>query len=79
MATILSIDGAWITGGLQGCTVCDEAIQAARRTAARTGESVLLEDDDGWWVVAPDGSTEAADMGELGYADDDDGDALGAL
>ena len=34
-----------ISSGLQGCKVCDEAIQAARRIAAERGETVVLEDD----------------------------------
>ncbi len=33
MATIYTFDGDEITTGLQGCNVCDEAIQAAERIA----------------------------------------------
>jgi hypothetical protein len=51
-------DGSEITGGLQGCMVCDEAIQAARRIAADRGEAVVLADDDGEWLVHPNGDVE---------------------
>ena len=44
-----------ITEGLQGCEVCDEAIIAARNIARRRNEEVLLVDDDGDWIVFPDG------------------------
>ena len=55
--------GDTITDGLQGCSKCDEAIQAAGRIADRRGEDVLLADDDGDWIVHPmkDGQREAAD------------------
>lgn len=58
MATILDIDGNVRSAGLQGCTVCDQAIQIARRQAAQADEDVLLYDDDGVWRVRPDGSAE---------------------
>ena len=48
--------GDVITEGVQGCTVSDEAIDAARRIAARRGETVELYDDDGRWAVPADGS-----------------------
>lgn len=48
--------GDTITEGLQGCHVCDEAIQTARRIAAERDEPVHLTDDDGEWLVKPDGS-----------------------
>lgn len=47
--------GDFITQGLQGCTMCDEALQIARHEAATRNEPVVLEDDDGQWVVSPDG------------------------
>lgn len=60
MAAIYDMDdGSTITEGLQGSNVCDEAMQAARRIAARREETVLLVDDDGHWLVRPDGSFEA--------------------
>ena len=50
--------GDAITVGLQGSRVCDEAIQAARRIAADRNEPVELHDDDGVWLVHPDGDCE---------------------
>lgn len=59
MATIYHYEtGNEITAGLQGCTVCDEAIQAARRIAEDRDEPVELHDDDGEWLVHPDGECE---------------------
>lgn len=55
-ASIYTMDGAELTTGLQGCTVCDEAIDLARRTAAERGEDVHLVDDDGEWIAHADGS-----------------------
>jgi hypothetical protein len=54
MATIYDYEtGYSLTEGLQGCTVCDEAIQAAERFADEREESVELHDDDGRWLVHP--------------------------
>jgi len=55
--------GEEITAGLQGCNVCDEAIQIAQRAADERGENVHLSDDDGEWLVHPEigGAREAAD------------------
>lgn len=64
MATIYDMKtGDLIAGGLQGCNVCDAAIQAAQRIADDRGCDVHLEDDDGEWIVHPavDGAREAAD------------------
>lgn len=56
MATIYDINtGATITAGLQGADVCDAALRAARRIAAENRETVILEDDDGEWLVGPRG------------------------
>ena len=58
-------NGNLITDGLQGCTKCDEAIQAAKRIADDLGEDVPLVDDDGEWIVHPrrdDGTREPADQ-----------------
>ncbi len=49
-------DGTAITEGLQGSRVCDEAINMARRIASERGEPVHLSDDDGEWIISPDGS-----------------------
>lgn len=84
MAAIYTMDGDELTDGLQGCSVCDEAIEAACRTADRLGADVHLSDDDGDWIVHPvaaDGSREAADpidSDEDGSDDADDDDALDA-
>lgn len=54
MAAIYDYEtGDEITVGLQGCDVCDEAIQAAQRIADDRGEDVHLVDDDGEWIVHP--------------------------
>lgn len=47
-----------LSAGLQGSNHCDEARRAARNIAAQRQETVVLEDDDGNWAVAPDGSRE---------------------
>ena len=47
--------------GLQGALVCDEAINLARWYAANNNEPVVLEDDDGYWLVSPDGGVEEID------------------
>lgn len=51
MAAIYDADYNIITQGLQGCSRCDEAIQMARRMAAERQECVILNDDDGEWIV----------------------------
>jgi len=45
--------GYTITEGLQGSSVCDEAIIIARSEARQRGRIVLLDDDDGQWLVGP--------------------------
>lgn len=57
MARIYSHDGYIAADGLQGCTVCDEALIAARRLADEWDEPVELEDDDGAWYVFPRDAT----------------------
>lgn len=59
MATIYDPEtGDLITDGLQGCETCDEALNTALSIAKRRGEPVELHDDDGEWIVEPDGSCE---------------------
>ena len=55
MATIEDFyTGDLITDGLQGSTVCDEALQIAKEIAERRDTPVLLGDDDGEsWIVYP--------------------------
>ncbi|RJQ46858.1 MAG: hypothetical protein C4534_02090 [Gaiellales bacterium] len=48
--------GDQITVGLQGSSVCDEAITIARELARDREAPVLLDDDDGEWVVEPSGT-----------------------
>ncbi len=62
MARVWSTDGYLAADGLQGCEVCDEAIQTAQRIADEWGEAVELEDDDGSWLgyQAVDGERPAA-------------------
>lgn len=63
MAAIYTLDGNELATGLQGCKVCDEAIQSAERHADLLGTDVHLVDDDGEWLVHParDGKREPAD------------------
>jgi len=61
MAEIYSMNGDEIALGLQGCNVCDEAIQAAKGIAQDLGKPVRLEDDDGLWDVFPDGTVSEGD------------------
>lgn len=56
MATIYDMDGEVIAAGLQGAFRSDEAIQAAHNLAGNA--PVILEDDDGDWMVHPDGDVE---------------------
>lgn len=59
MATIYRAkNGEHLSEGLQGSSVCDEAMIAAVADAKHLGEDVILEDDDGTWLVSPDGSRE---------------------
>lgn len=60
MANIYNMNGEYLSEGLQGCRVCDEAFQAAKQIAEERDEDVMLEDDDGNWIVSPDGSAEEA-------------------
>ena len=53
MAAVYTLDGNELTVGLQGCDVCDEAIQTAQRIADRLASDVHLVDDDGEWIVHP--------------------------
>lgn len=59
MADLYTYDtGEVISQGLQGCCMCDQAMRAARETARVLNEPVVLDDDDGTWLVNPDGSRE---------------------
>lgn len=70
--------GDVIADGLQGSVMSDEAIQTAEHEAARRGTPVLLVDDDGEYVVYPDGHMEQHDAidetpaydGDYGSGDD---------
>jgi pyruvate/2-oxoglutarate/acetoin dehydrogenase E1 component len=35
--------------------MCAEAIQCARQIATRNNETVILDDDDGEWLIGPRG------------------------
>jgi hypothetical protein len=70
MASIYDYEtGNVLSEGLQGCTVCSEAMRAAQNWADRRGASVELCDDDGRWLVhaaSEDGTREDADfLGEI--------------
>lgn len=69
MAAIYDTNGEEICDGLQGSEVCDEAIKAAREIAAARNEPVVLYDDDGEWVVHPDGHCDEVDSDS---SDDED-------
>jgi len=82
MAAIYSVDGNEITVGLQGCSVCDEALQTAQRIADARNESVELVDDDGRWLVHPsaDGHRVDADfICELDASEDEYNAAMARL
>ncbi len=67
MAAVYDIDtGNELTTGLQGCKVCNEALQVAEGLADSMGRDVHLVDDDGEWIVHPeiDGVRELADWVE---------------
>jgi len=61
MAEIYTINGEELAIGLQGCSVCDEARRHARAFAADRDEEVILDDDDGLWIIFPDGSRELSE------------------
>ncbi len=56
MATLININGDYITQGLQGRAVCDEAVKIAKSAAADRNEVVYIEDDGEYWAINPDGS-----------------------
>jgi hypothetical protein len=65
MATIYDYEtGQEMTCGLQGSSVCDVAIRVAQDLADHKDEPVVLEDDDGVWLVHP--------MDEDGYREEPD-------
>lgn len=47
--------GDEITTGLEEPAGSDQAMQTARRIAARRGEPVVLSTEDGEWIVEPTG------------------------
>ena len=64
MAAIYSyMDDEPLAEGLQGSDVCDEALDMALDLAEEYSEPVLLVDDDGEWIVHPDGTVERYDPG----------------
>ena len=48
--------GQEMSMGLQGCDICDEAIQTAVRLAKSDSRTVELHDDDGVWRITPSGA-----------------------
>jgi hypothetical protein len=69
MAQVLLMDGTVINA--QGSRTCDEAWQRAKKLASTYREAVVLRDDDGDWLVSPDGDREkmrVADWIALGFA-----------
>ena len=50
--------GDVITEGLPGSEICDEAWRCALEMARERNEPVVLDDDDGCWVIHPDGARE---------------------
>tara|TARA_Y100000310_G_scaffold339131_1_gene430859 strand:- start:58 stop:249 length:192 start_codon:yes stop_codon:yes gene_type:complete len=51
MANIYDENGNYLAQGLQGCNKCDEAWQSAVAFARQKNEDVILEDDDGDWLI----------------------------
>jgi hypothetical protein len=72
MAAIYEYEnGQELTSCLQGSSVCDEAIICAQEFADEQGAPVVLEDDDGVWLIYPvdeDGDREAADELDTDWA-----------
>ena len=58
MAAIYTMDGYTITAAIEGCKVSDIAIRTAERQARERGEDVHLVDDDGEWIISPNGHAE---------------------
>lgn len=67
MATIYNVNAEYLTQGLQGSAVCDEAIITARRMAAERDEDVIIEDNDEFTLVHPDGTSEEVTAKEIGF------------
>jgi len=58
MATIYDLNNGYVVAdGLQGSDVCDEAARVAIDAARDLKRTVVLEDDDGDWLIGPRGST----------------------
>lgn len=67
MAGVYDIDsGNELTTGLQGCNVCNEALQVAQGLADSMGRDVHLVDDDGEWAVHPAINGEREDADPIG-------------
>lgn len=49
------ISGHTITAGVQGSNACDAAIRMAKSIAKDSRRTVMLDDDDGEWLVGPSG------------------------
>lgn len=56
MASIYDKNGEYLTQGLQGSALCDQAIKAARELAESRNEVVYLDDDGDFWAIHPDGT-----------------------
>ena len=57
-AAIYTLDGAELCAGLQPSSVSSAAYRAAANHASRLNSVVHLVDDDGEWLVWPDGTCE---------------------
>ncbi len=56
MATLFDLlSGDTITEGVPGCNTCDEGIRMALRIAQDGRRTVILDDDDGEWLIGPRG------------------------
>ncbi|KKM05265.1 hypothetical protein LCGC14_1755870 [marine sediment metagenome] len=60
MAAIYDNQSITLADGLQGSDICDAAVQAAFRIAYERDEDIVLMDDDGVWIVHPDGTCTAS-------------------
>ena len=70
-ASVYDENGNYITQGLQPSAVCDEAIITAKSIAADREKEVILEDDDGYWMVSPDGGVRATTAKEIGFDEEE--------
>jgi hypothetical protein len=56
MAALYDLNsGHTITEGVQGSSVCNDALNMAKAIAKERRRTVILDDDDGEWLIGPSG------------------------